>query len=146
MPQLKKILVAYDGSPQSKEALNWAIDLSRLSGAEIVAVKVFEISVLYAMPEIGGAGYVTALDIMRREDQRLMAEIVATGHTKGAKVTGKLLQGNVAGQIISYAEKNNFDIIIAGTKGHNTLEGLLMGSVTRNLVSLSHIPVLVVKD
>jgi nucleotide-binding universal stress UspA family protein len=146
MPQLKKILVAYDGSPQSKEALNWAIDLSRLSGAEILAVKVFEISVLYAMPEIGGAGYVAALDIMRREDQRLMAEIVAIGHTKGAKVTGKILQGNVAGQIISYAEKNNFDIIIAGTKGHNTLEGLLMGSVTRNLVSLSHIPVLVVKD
>ena len=38
------------------------------------------------------------------------------------------------------------ELIIAGTKGHGALEELLMGSVTRNLVSLAHIPVLVVKE
>ena len=37
-------------------------------------------------------------------------------------------------------------MIVTGTKGHGALEEMLMGSVTRNLVSLSHIPVLVVKD
>jgi nucleotide-binding universal stress UspA family protein len=35
---------------------------------------------------------------------------------------------------------------VVGTKGHGVLEELLMGSVTRNLISLAHIPVLVVKD
>ena len=42
MAQLKKLLVAYDGSTQSKEALDWAIDLSLLSGAQVIAVKVSE--------------------------------------------------------------------------------------------------------
>ena len=42
MSRMKKILVAYDGSPHSKQALNWAIDLSLLSGAQVLAVKVFE--------------------------------------------------------------------------------------------------------
>ena len=36
MSRLNKILVAYDGSPHSKEALNWAIDLSLLSGAQVL--------------------------------------------------------------------------------------------------------------
>ena len=146
MSQLKKILVAYDGSPHSKTALNWAIEFSRLSGAEIVAVKVFEISVLYAMPEAGGSSLATVIDRMRREDQRLMGEIIATGHAKGVAVKGKILQGNVAGQILSYAKQNGFDLIVAGTKGHGPLADLLVGSVTQKLVSLSHIPVMVVKD
>ena len=42
MSRMRKILVAYDGSPHSKQALNWAIDLSLLSEARVVAVKVFE--------------------------------------------------------------------------------------------------------
>lgn len=40
----------------------------------------------------------------------------------------------------------NIDLIVTGTKGHGALAELLMGSVTRNLISLAHVPVLVVKD
>lgn len=146
MSRLKKILVAYDGSPHSKQALNWAIDISLLSGSEVVAVKVFETSELFAAAETGGARFMTMLDEIRREDQRLMDEVAAIGQTRGVKVKGEVLQGNIAREILDYAQKNNFDIIIAGTKGHGALEELLMGSVTRSLVSLSRIPVLVVKD
>ena len=39
---MKKILVAYDGSTQSKEALDWAINLSLMSEALVIAVKVVE--------------------------------------------------------------------------------------------------------
>ena len=147
MSQLKKILVAYDGSPHSKQALNWAIDLSLLSGAQVAAVKVFEGSRLYpAMSEMGGKSFPALLDEIRREDQRLMDEVAAVGKSKGVTVKGDILQGNIAEQILKYAKDYNFDVIVAGTKGHGALEQLLMGSVTRNLVSLSSIPVLVVKE
>ncbi len=146
MSRLKKILVAYDGSPHSKQALNWAIDLSLLSGSQVVAVKVFETSQLFAAAETGGARFMAMLDEIRREDQRLMDEVAAVGQARGVKVKGEVLQGNIAREILDYAHKNNFDIIIAGTKGHGALEELLMGSVTRSLVSLAHIPVLVVKE
>ncbi len=145
MSQLKKILVAYDGSPHSKEALDWAIDLSLLSGAQVTAVKVFEGSQFYSVAETGGMRFLEALEEMRQEDKRLMEEVVAIGNHSGVKVTGEILQGNVAGELLSYAKKNNFDLIIAGTKGQGVLEELLMGSVTRNLVSLARIPVMVVK-
>jgi len=86
------------------------------------------------------------LDEIRREDQRLMDEVYLTGHSRGVTVKGDILQGNIAEQIIKYAEDDHYDLIVAGAKGHGVLEQLLMGGVTRNLVSLSRIPVLVVKD
>ena len=146
MSRMKKILVAYDGSPHSKEALDWAIDLSLLSQAQIVAVKVFEGNQLFMAAETGGAKFLETLEEMRREDRRLMEEAAAIGRSKGVTVTGEILQGNIAAEIIAYANQNNVDMIVTGTKGHGALAELLMGSVTRNLISLAHIPVLVVKD
>jgi nucleotide-binding universal stress UspA family protein len=144
MAHLKKMLVAYDGSPHSKEALNWAIDLSLLSAAEVVVVKVFD-GALYTTAEVG-ARFLEALEEMRRADRNMMDEVVALGKEKGVRITSALLEGNVAGEIISYADQNKVDMIIAGTKGHGVLTELLLGSVTRNLVSLAHVPVLVVKE
>ena len=146
MSRMKKILVAYDGSPHSKQALNWAIDLSLLSEARVVAVKVFEGSQFLIASDTTAHKVVETLERLRREDQELLDEAVAIGKSRGVTVTGESLHGNIAEQIISYAREHGFDLIVVGTKGHGVLEELLMGSVTRNLISLAHIPVLVVKD
>ena len=146
MSRMRKILVAYDGSPHSKQALNWAIDLSLLSEARVVAVKVFEGSQFLIASDTTAHKVVETLERLRREDQELLDEAVAIGKSRGVTVTGESLHGNIAEQIISYAREHGFDLIVVGTKGHGVLEELLMGSVTRNLISLAHIPVLVVKD
>ncbi len=76
MAQLKKLLVAYDGSTQSKEALDWAIDLSLLSGAQVIAVKVsepLEVGQAYAMYEAGyGATLVDQLNDRETNDKQLL--------------------------------------------------------------------------
>ena len=146
MSRMKKILVAYDGSPHSKQALNWAIDLSLLSGAQVLAVKVFEGNQLMLAAETSSTRFLEALEAMRRDDQQLLDEAAAIGQSRGVQVTGEALQGNIADQILTYAKHQGVDLIVVGTKGHGVLEELLMGSVTRNLISLAHIPVLAVKD
>lgn len=150
MTRPKKILVAYDGSAQSKEALSWATDLSVLSGAPVIAVKVVEpveMNRAYAIYEAGyGATLGERFAEMHRIDEKQMEDALEIGRHKGVTIKTEMLQGNIAATLIDYSEKNGVDLIIAGTRGHGVLEGLLMGSVTRNLVSLSHIPVLVVKD
>jgi nucleotide-binding universal stress UspA family protein len=146
----KKILVAYDGSSQSKEALNWAIDLNLLSGAPIIAVKVVEpveMNRAYALYEAGyGATLEERFAEMHKIDVKQMNEAVEVGRKQGVEIKTEMLRGNVGGGIIDYAIQNGVDLIVAGTKGHGALEELLMGSVTRNLVSLSPIPVLIVKE
>ena len=150
MNRPKKILVAYDGSAHSKEALSWAVDLSVISGAPVIAVKVVEpveMNRAYALYEAGyGATLAERFDEMRKLDAQQMKDAMDAGKRKGVEVKTEMLRGNVAAAIIDYADKNGADLIVAGTKGHGALAELLMGSVTRNLVSLSRIPVLVVKD
>lgn len=150
MARIKKILVAYDGSTHSKEALDWAIDLSISTKSQIVVVKVVEMMLLTemsAMYEAGAGDKVVAqIEEMQKADQKLLEEAMAAkGDRKGVAITTALLHGNVAAAIIDYSKENDIDLIVTGTKGHGVLEELLMGSVTRNLVSLSQIPVLVVK-
>ena len=150
MTRPKKILVAYDGSAQSKEALRWAIELSHLSGAPVIAVKVVEpveMNRAYALYEAGyGATLAERFAEMHKIDVKQMSEAVEVGRKAGIEIKTEMLRGNIGGGIIEYAKQNDVDLIVAGTKGHGALEELLMGSVTRNLVSLSHIPVLVVKE
>ena len=152
MTRIQKILVAYDGSAQSKEALDWAIDLSLMTKAQVMVVKVIEMMSLREMTDLyeGGAHadlLVAKIEELQKADQKLLEEaIAAVGQRKGVAITTALLHGNVAAAIIEFSKENDVDLIVVGTKGHGVLEDLLMGSVTRNLVSLSRIPVLVVKD
>ncbi len=151
MARMKKILVAYDGSTQSKKALDWAIDLSLLAKGQVMVVKVTEMMDLNEMSSLYEDGsyepLIEQIEAIRRADRRLLEEAIsAIGDRQGVAITTALLHGNIAASIIAYANENEVDLIVAGTKGHGVLEGLLMGSVTRNLVSLSKIPVFVVKD
>jgi len=149
--RMRKIVAAFDGSPQSQKALDWAIDLSLLVRAQVIVVKVTEMMDLSEMNDLYEAGATEALvkeiEELLEADRKLMQEtIVAIGERRGVVLTTALLHGNVAAAIIDFAKENDIDFIVAGTKGHGVLEELLIGSVTRNLVSLSPIPVLVVKD
>jgi Universal stress protein family len=46
--------------------------------------------------------------------------------------------------IVEYAEKNNVDLVVVGTRGMSGLNKLLLGSVALGVIKYSHCPVLVV--
>lgn len=148
--KLKKMLVAYDDSPFAKAALDTATDLALAAAAKISVVKVNDprdFLLLSSWSEAGSAMKLKAkLDELDAADQKLLDGAKAIAAKKGMSVATELLDGlNVADVILRRAEETDADIVVAGTLGHGVLGGLLVGSVTRNLVSLSKIPVLVVK-
>ena len=147
MDRIKRILVAYDGSPHSKNALEWAIDLSLLTRAKITAVKVAEMADITPYFKVGGStGMIEEIEEHKEADRRILDAAALVAQSRGIAITTELLFGNIALAILEYAKENDMNLIVAGTRGHGALEGMLMGSVTRNLISLSKIPVLVVKD
>jgi nucleotide-binding universal stress UspA family protein len=145
MANLKKILVAYDGSSHSKAALGWAMLLGNYNNAELDVIKVFEPHdpppVAFTTPRVE---QYAAIEI---EDRQMLKDVEDDCKRRcNLKVHVDLLLGYVASTLLDYAVQNEVDLIVAGTRGHGMIDGLLVGSVTNSLVSLSKVPVLVVKE
>ena len=66
---------------------------------------------------------------------------VSQGHIKP---TISVVHGYTAQEILQYSNRNEIDWIIMGTKGHNSLKNVIFGSVTKDVASISQVPVLVV--
>lgn len=118
--------------------------------AELVAIKIIdplELAMIYSMPESRTVMKLgSKLAELDETDRHILDEAKSAAALKGLKIGTELLIGdNIADVISQYAEENNADMIVAGTLGLGLLRELLMGSVTRKLISLSKAPVMVVK-
>jgi nucleotide-binding universal stress UspA family protein len=51
----------------------------------------------------------------------------------------------VTSSIVNYAENENIDLLVVGTRGNSGLKKLLLGSIATGVVTYAHCPVLVVK-
>ena len=47
--------------------------------------------------------------------------------------------------IVNYAEQNNIDIIVMGTRGRSGFKKMLLGSTALGVLTYAHCPVMIVK-
>ncbi|HEX8949149.1 MAG TPA: universal stress protein [Dissulfurispiraceae bacterium] len=104
-----KVLVAYDGTLQSKEALKYGLDKVKENGGELVALHVFKSNMFVDYDSIPGAE-----DIARGEAARFVAEAEQLIRKEGRGVRAKVLaeDGNPAEEIINYAMAKNIDVLL----------------------------------
>ena len=57
----------------------------------------------------------------------------------------KLLHGEPGPAIVEYANKENFDLVVIGSRGLNSLQEMVLGSVSHKVVKRVNCPVLIVK-
>jgi nucleotide-binding universal stress UspA family protein len=134
----KTIVLALDGSEGSRAAIPVAAELARREGGRIVIAHVEQDVV-----GKGGAPIpVTEDEIqaeVREEAKRLAADRIET-----SVEMRHVILGGPAHPIAEIAEEANADLIVAGTRGHSPVTGLLLGSVTQRLLHIARSPVLVV--
>jgi len=63
----------------------------------------------------------------------------------GLEHTRHILVGPVAHTISAFAASNGCSMIVMGTRGHNSVAGLIMGSVATRLLHETSLPVLLTK-
>lgn len=137
----KRILLAVDGSDHSIRAAQEAVKIANLgnkSHIDVVYVADFESikrDVLYAQGE-PNLDYTTKQRIQPVEDLLKL---------NGIPYSVQLLHGEPGPAIVEYANKEQFDLVILGSRGLNKLQEMVLGSVSHKVVKRVNGPVLIVK-
>jgi nucleotide-binding universal stress UspA family protein len=136
----KKILVAQDGSDGSARVLPLAVAMAEDAGAEIVIAHIDE------QTTGKGGGSLNALDRDLREQLEARAnELTANGVATSFECRS-IMVGGPAHVLAEIADSVGADLIVAGTRGHSPLSGLVLGSVAQRLLHVAHQPVLLVPE
>ncbi len=136
----KKILVPIDGSECSMKALKKAAELGRFYEAELTLVTVVDsgrfISVDFKQDMINSS-------IEAGQDMLHKATETLVDYTFGVKSTYRL--GDIANEIITMSEENDYDLIVMGSRGLGALTRVLLGGVSLKVVCHASCSVHVVK-
>lgn len=145
MKPFSKILVPVDFSPHSREATLYAVDLARRYGAPITLVHAYQ-PVAYALPESFVIYTPDQLANVLTELQKQLATAKADAERSGATaVDTRVLQGDVASQIVQCAVDGGHDLIVMGTHGRTGPAHLLLGSIAEKVMRRAPCPVLTVR-
>ncbi|ALC82161.1 universal stress protein [Bacillus gobiensis] len=136
----QRILLAVDGSEHSSRATDHAIALSLVTGAEIELIYVLDYS--KAKSEVLHSG--NSLQLKNERQQRLKkAEEKLQKNDVSYQITMK--HGEPGPTIVEHANRNNVDIVIIGSRGLNSLQEMVLGSVSHKVAKRASCPVLIVK-
>ena len=145
----KRILVATDGSSLSKKAVNSAISMAALCGAELVALKVVP---RYPQSYFEGGRALPVSEISRVEKQwaadgqTIVDAVKKTAEGKGVTVKAITVKSDlVSDAVVSAAKKYKCDLIVMASHGRKGIKRLLLGSETQHVLTHSPVPVLVLK-
>jgi nucleotide-binding universal stress UspA family protein len=130
----QKILVAYDGSPDGREALAQAGNLASKSGATVRLLAIIDPSENMLAAE----GMSVVPDNQRFVVQSVLDAGVRRLQSVGCAATNDVKFGNPSVQIVLSAREMNADLIVVGHRDQGALARWLNGSVGASI--LHHAP------
>lgn len=147
---LKKILLATDGSADSRKALSFAVDMASRYDSELYVVHV--ISSMKIPVEI--LDYLSAEDIDESPASFYLEKVgkkIIKQSENECQITGCrnvhtiVLRGDPADMIVKWAKEKQMDIIVIGSRGYHGIKGKLLGSVSRKVSHASECSCIIVK-
>jgi len=145
----ERILVATDGSALSKKAVASAMQLAATCAAELIALKVVP---RYPQAYFEGSIPLSAEEVSRVEKQwaegaqAQLATVEKSAKAKGVQIKSLVVKSDVVSDaIIATAKKQHADLIVMASHGRKGIKRLLLGSETQQVLTHSHIPVLVLR-
>jgi nucleotide-binding universal stress UspA family protein len=138
----KKILVGFDGSHGSVEALKIAAQLARLNEGCVIALWIHA-----SLPHFSGtAGEMKSeLEAADAFYVNLLRRVKRLAHASQTAIQLERQTGNPSQVLVRYAQKHKFDLIVMGQSGHSRLWGRLLGHTTDRVSENAHCDVLIVR-
>ncbi|MEJ2728388.1 MAG: universal stress protein [Deltaproteobacteria bacterium] len=147
---LKKILLATDGSANSRKALSFSVEMATRYDAQLY--------VLHVIPNmeipLEVIEYLSAEDIddspasfyLEKIGQKIIHQSESECKLTGCdNVHTVVLRGDPADTIVDFAKDEQMDIIVLGSRGFRGIKGRLLGSVSRKVSHAAECSCLIVK-
>ncbi len=122
-----KILVGIDGSEHSKKAFLEAINIARRFSGFVKVITVYD----RGMDKKADKILEEAEQYLKRENMNYNVS--------------SILGSNPSRALVNVAMHEDFDLIVVGSRGLGSAASILLGSVSKQVVSKAHCDVLVVK-
>ena len=148
---ISKIMVGIDGSKESVNAADYAIDIAKRHNAELIAVNVLtsDIGYAYSSPGVESPPLTIREIILLAEDEvkKWLNDIEEKADKSGIRFRSEIIMAkrSAVSTMLDYAEEQKIDLIVVGTKGRSGIKKMLLGSVASGLVTYAACPVLIVK-
>lgn len=144
----KKILVAIDGSPPSDKAAEEAVRITAASSTESFS------SVLYAVIVRPAKDDPSLLDLYpgggqladwKTREQRIFYVVEKAAAEAGIQLRKDVVFGEVEEQLLSFAAREECDLIVIGSSGKSRLRRVLQGSVSAHVALKAQCSVYIVR-
>jgi len=154
LPSFSKILIADDGKDESNRLLNYAISLSKYSGAELLILRILENMKKMGNVSVQGSNENNASNKdMKRE---IKGEIIDEMEKKinrcreagcENKISYKFRVGGAKEEIINEVKEGNYDLIVLRSSRNSHKDSWMRSffSDARKIISNINIPVLIVQ-
>jgi nucleotide-binding universal stress UspA family protein len=134
----RTIVVGVDGSEGGRRALEWAIEQARLTGMALELVHGVDVGMS------GSSPFGTGMVFEQLEDagKELLELDLGLARAAGVTADGHLDLGSSAQALL--AASKGAAMLVVGSRGHGSMAGLLLGSISTACVHHAHCPVVVV--
>ena len=138
---LKNILFATDFSEAPMKAFPYAASLAKKFGASIFACHIITpTSLVTAAPQSAPYFYEAEYEAATKE----LDNILHSSQLEGIKTKALVSSGILGDALLDEINKNNIDLIVAGTHGRTGFRRLLLGSAVESICRVATCPVLTV--
>jgi len=142
----KKILVPSDGSQLAHKAAEFAADLAKTHGAQVLGVYVIDPFPYIGIGDASAVGLQAYLSEAQAAASQSLDDIRQCCEARGVTFNGDTIERNVTYEgILETAEAEGCDLIVMGSHGRKGVQALILGSVAQKVLTYAKMPVLIVK-
>jgi nucleotide-binding universal stress UspA family protein len=154
--RFSRILVAIDGSASSMQVTDYAISIAMKNNSQLFVLYVIDAygyfhlsSSIILAPTFGSEKYLEEKNEAEKLMNRIKEEfkLKVKDNMKFKELKTEVVEGvkSVAATIMEYAESEDVNLIIIGSRGRTSFKKLLLGSVSSNVLKNAHCAVLVIR-
>ena len=143
----KNILVPLDGSPTSEAAVVNAIALAKAFKSTVTLLSIVDTYAFVGLGTDVASGQTDYLSAATAEAKLAVQSALHLCEVADVAATPSVRQGQgVYKSILAAAHASGADLIVMGSHGRKGLEKLMLGSVASQVLSNTHLPVMIIRQ